>query len=336
MLAAEFDDESSIVVGVYGVALLSAMPVLELAAGTNVETARLPVCGRWLRDIPRFPGAVGVCGGEGVRAPAGRSQCRCSALGRAGTRGDGHPRRCQRIRQERLWGSGRSRTRAWRPGQGGRADPTNRGSEGGRPAAVPPGAGGPVPRPSVRAAGQVGRRRAAVQDRRADLPRVRDPVLARAHAARARRVARRAGGDAPRPSGSPRRPVLCSNASRRRRGSNGRPGSLPWFRRDLSFVWHRRPAGGEILQRVRRRAQRPPALPAEPPTRPGASSARECGTQLGIAGVGEPERTAPAAERRLVSVLFADLVGFTAALRVARPRGGARAPLRATSTAASG
>jgi class 3 adenylate cyclase/tetratricopeptide (TPR) repeat protein len=40
LLAAEFDDESSIVVGVYGVALLSAMPVLELAAGTNVETAR--------------------------------------------------------------------------------------------------------------------------------------------------------------------------------------------------------------------------------------------------------------------------------------------------------
>jgi tetratricopeptide (TPR) repeat protein len=39
VLAAEFD-ESSVVVGVYGVALLSAVPLLELASGTNVETAR--------------------------------------------------------------------------------------------------------------------------------------------------------------------------------------------------------------------------------------------------------------------------------------------------------
>jgi hypothetical protein len=44
VLAAEFD-ESSVVVGVYGVALLSAVPLLELAAGTNVETARYLAAG---------------------------------------------------------------------------------------------------------------------------------------------------------------------------------------------------------------------------------------------------------------------------------------------------
>jgi ATP/maltotriose-dependent transcriptional regulator MalT len=44
VFAAEFD-ESSVVVGVYGVALLSAVPLLELAAGTNVETARYLAAG---------------------------------------------------------------------------------------------------------------------------------------------------------------------------------------------------------------------------------------------------------------------------------------------------
>src|SRR5712691_411475 len=37
----------------------------------------------------------------------------------------------------------------------------------------------------------------------------------------------------------------------------------------------------------------------------------ECGTALGAAAPVAPARTQPAAERRLVSVLFADLVGFT-------------------------
>ena len=55
----------------------------------------------------------------------------------------------------------------------------------------------------------------------------------------------------------------------------------------------------------------------------------ECGTALaGDAVAPAPvEREAPAAERRLVTVLFADLVGFTAALGAARRRRDARAPL---------
>ena len=56
----------------------------------------------------------------------------------------------------------------------------------------------------------------------------------------------------------------------------------------------------------------------------------ECGTALGgdrSTGRRDRRPSAPAAERRLVSVLFADLVGFTAALRGARRRGDARAPL---------
>jgi class 3 adenylate cyclase/tetratricopeptide (TPR) repeat protein len=45
---------------------------------------------------------------------------------------------------------------------------------------------------------------------------------------------------------------------------------------------------------------------------PGQKFCGECGTQLGGAGVPAPaEPEAPASERRLVSVLFADLVGFT-------------------------
>jgi class 3 adenylate cyclase/tetratricopeptide (TPR) repeat protein len=42
---------------------------------------------------------------------------------------------------------------------------------------------------------------------------------------------------------------------------------------------------------------------------PGSKFCSECGTALGVAA--QVEREAPAAERRLVSVLFADLVGFT-------------------------
>ena len=51
---------------------------------------------------------------------------------------------------------------------------------------------------------------------------------------------------------------------------------------------------------------------------PGAKFCNECGTRLGQAGVAPagaaaiPQTAAPATERRLVSVLFADLVGFTA------------------------
>ena len=50
--------------------------------------------------------------------------------------------------------------------------------------------------------------------------------------------------------------------------------------------------------------------------KPGAKFCRECGTTLGVPGVPASAATAttpaaPIAERRLVSVLFADLVGFT-------------------------
>jgi class 3 adenylate cyclase/tetratricopeptide (TPR) repeat protein len=48
------------------------------------------------------------------------------------------------------------------------------------------------------------------------------------------------------------------------------------------------------------------------PNPPTVKFCGECGTALGAAPTAEP-REAPAAERRLVSVLFADLVGFTAA-----------------------
>ena len=55
---------------------------------------------------------------------------------------------------------------------------------------------------------------------------------------------------------------------------------------------------------------------------PGVKFCGECGAPLEGAPAAAPaEREAPASERRLVSVLFADLVGFTAALREPRCRG---------------
>jgi class 3 adenylate cyclase/tetratricopeptide (TPR) repeat protein len=47
------------------------------------------------------------------------------------------------------------------------------------------------------------------------------------------------------------------------------------------------------------------------PNSPGVKFCGECGTQLGAAAPSPQPRDAPASERRLVSVLFADLVGFT-------------------------
>ena len=56
---------------------------------------------------------------------------------------------------------------------------------------------------------------------------------------------------------------------------------------------------------------------------PGVKFCGECGAQLGVeaAAAPPPSPADPVAERRLVSVLFADLVGFTVGLRGARRRG---------------
>ncbi len=73
------------------------------------------------------------------------------------------------------------------------------------------------------------------------------------------------------------------------------------------------PTGGEVLRRVRYGAlARLPVLWRA--ARTGQRFCAECGTALGAeAEAPVAPREAPTAERRLVSVLFADLVGFTAA-----------------------
>ena len=94
--------------------------------------------------------------------------------------------------------------------------------------------------------------------------------------------------------------------------------------RDLRELRDRERARPEVLRRVRDAARWPAARPAAPPTRPAPSSAASAarpwpaGRATG-AGAGTVRRRrrrpqpspAPVAERRLVSVLFADLVGFT-------------------------
>ena len=58
---------------------------------------------------------------------------------------------------------------------------------------------------------------------------------------------------------------------------------------------------------------------------PGVKFCGECGTDLRLgAAPGAGDAQTPTAERRLVSILFADLVGFTTLVRVARRRDGPR------------
>ncbi len=58
------------------------------------------------------------------------------------------------------------------------------------------------------------------------------------------------------------------------------------------------------------------------PNGPGVKFCGECGTSLAAPAPGPgPAENAPTAERRLVSVLFADLVGYTALSGEPRLRG---------------
>ena len=96
------------------------------------------------------------------------------------------------------------------------------------------------------------------------------------------------------------------------------------------------PASGSAAAAAHRSPRR--ARPAAPRSTPDDRFCGECGTPLGVAGAAAPgapavalavpaARPEPATERRLVTVLFADLVGFTDAVGGARLRAGAGAAL---------
>ena len=95
------------------------------------------------------------------------------------------------------------------------------------------------------------------------------------------------------------------------------------FLSNMRLVERTRP---EVLRRMRDSA-RQTCPSCGTPNAPSVKFCGECGTALGasVAPAAVLRGRAPAAERRLVSVLFADLVGFTTALGDSRRRGGAGA-----------
>ena len=68
---------------------------------------------------------------------------------------------------------------------------------------------------------------------------------------------------------------------------------------------------------------------------PGVKFCSSCGAPQAAGAVAAPARAQPVAERRVTSVLFGDLVGFTTAVREPRPGGGAASCCRATSRSAA-
>ena len=81
--------------------------------------------------------------------------------------------------------------------------------------------------------------------------------------------------------------------------------------RELRSLRHRERGRTEVLPRVRHALAL--ACPScGIPNPPEAKFCGECGASLDAARAAARGRPPPAAERRLVSVLFADLVGFTA------------------------
>ena len=279
-------------------------------------------CSRASRSPPTSRSSSGYLG---ARAALRRAEGRLrEAL--ADGRG-GHRRRCSDVSASRTRPSSRGSSRRSRPrsrsasrakveellalrrrrstGQLGRRTSTRRRSASAR--------GSPATRPDIEA---------AAAER---LPRARHPLLARGHAARARRAR-------PATQSLARRGARDLRAARGdARGSSGsmppRP-RAPRCPHDLPELRHREPRGTEVLLRVRRGARERAARRAARRTSRARSSAasaararRRCARRL------RPGSAAPAAERRLVSVLFADLVGFTTALGGPRRRGDARAPL---------
>ena len=133
-------------------------------------------------------------------------------------------------------------------------------------------------------------------------------------AARARRVAQRARARPPRPSGSPRRPVL----SFERLEATPVDRTVPSAARrtvmsgvNCPSLWLRRPAPGGSSASSAAARSRSSALPAAAAERARQQVLLASAVRLSASPPASPRRTAPAAERRLVSVLFADLVGFT-------------------------
>ena len=159
-----------------------------------------------------------------------------------------------------------------------------------------------------------------VPERDEDLGRARQRCAARAATSAAHAPARRRSRRAPRR----RRPRRASEASRSS-GERSAPRVSPVVldMRDcvgddtsLHGLQRRERGGQEVLRRVRHRAHARLPARAAPRIAPTAKFCGECGAALSsrqpqVADPASP--AAPTAERRLVSVLFADLVGFTTA-----------------------
>ena len=163
------------------------------------------------------------------------------------------------------------------------------------------------------------------------------PVLPGGRPARALRVAR-AGGSRRRGRSAPRRGAGDLRAARRRAlARTGREGRQRQrgARVTCPSCGHENAEGQKFCGECGSALQAGcPSCGAENP--PGQKFCGECGTPLtsttAASAVAVDKPAAPAAERRLVSVLFADLVGFTTALGEPRRRGRRASCSPATST----
>ena len=227
--------------------VLSGVLEIYLHRGQRTEARELLSQPRLHRGVHRRPGPLDPRSSS-VRTPLRGEQLRP------------RPERWPRSGRSGLGSGSRKPSRETGPGLGGRggarpreagtserATHDGRAASAGAAAAIPRGAHAPLPRAN-------GQQRGRIQDGRGELPRVWLPLLARRHAARARRVAGCAGenrGGGVASNRGTRDLRAAGGAPVAREARRGCPEALPRCPHDLPELRRRQPARREVLLRVR-------------------------------------------------------------------------------------